>query len=74
MKTCLPMLVERDAEDRLTGMICQEAGFRPACFSGTSELLKIMEEALPLGRPLVESAAGIGPGRGMGSAAGPCGG
>jgi hypothetical protein len=68
------MLVERDAEDRLTGVVLQEAEFRPACFSGAPELLKIMEEALPLGRPLVESAAGAGPGRGMGSAAGPCGG
>jgi hypothetical protein len=73
MKTWLFMLVQRDAEDRLTGVILQEAEFRPACFSGTPELLKTMEEALPLGRPLVERAAGMGPGCSLGSAAGPSG-
>ena len=61
MKTPLLMLVEQDAEGRITGVIFQEGQFRPGCFSGTPEMLKILEEVLPLERPLLESAGGIGP-------------
>jgi hypothetical protein len=52
------MLVERDAQGGLTGVIFQEGQFRPGCFSGTLELLKVLEEVLPLELPLVESAGG----------------
>ena len=68
MKIRLLMLVERDPEGQLTGVIIQEGQFRPQCFSGTPELVKVMEELLPSERPLVESARGIGPGTGSGSA------
>ena len=74
MKIRLLMLVERDADGRLTGVIFQEGQFRPGCFSGTPELLKIVEGVLPLERPLAESAGGIGPGTGPGSAPGLAGG
>ena len=65
MKIRLLMLVERDPQGRFTGVIFQEGQVKPGCFSGTPELVKVVEEALPLRRPLVESArsAGLGIGR-----------
>jgi hypothetical protein len=74
VKIRLLMLVERDPEGQLTGVIFQEGQFRPGCFSGTPELVKVMEEVLSLERLLVESAACIGPGTGRGSASEPVGG
>jgi hypothetical protein len=74
VKIRLLMLVERDPEGQLTGVIFQEGQFRPVCFSGTPELVKVMEEVLPLDRLLVASAACIGPGTGPGSASEPAGG
>jgi hypothetical protein len=74
VKIRLLMLVERDPEGQLTGVIFQEGQFRPGCFSGTPELVKAMEEVLPPERPLVESARGIGSGTGPGSALEPTGG
>ena len=68
MKIRLLMLVERDPQGRFTGVIFQEGQVKPGCFSGIPELVKVMEEALPLGRPLVESARSVGPGTGRGSA------
>ncbi len=70
MKTHLLMLVERDAEGRLTGVIFQEGQFRPGCFSGTPELLKVMEDVLPPERTFVESARGAGLGSASESAGG----
>lgn len=70
MKTHLLMLVERDAEGRLAGVIFQEGQFRPGCFSGTPELLKVMEDVLPPERTFVGSAGDAG----LGSASGPGGG
>ena len=58
MKIHLLMLAERDPQGRFTGVIFQEGQFRPGCFSGTLELLKVLEEVLPLELPLVESAGG----------------
>lgn len=51
MKIRLLMLVERDPQGRFTGVIFQEGQVRPGCFFGTAELVKVMEEALPLERP-----------------------
>ena len=68
MKIRLLMLVERDPQGRFTGVIFQEGQVKPGCFSGTSELVKVMEEALPLGRPLAETARSVGLGIGRGSA------
>lgn len=62
MKIRLLMLVERAPQGRFTGVIFQEGLVRPGCLSGTAELVKVMEEALPLGCPLVESARSTGPG------------
>ena len=73
MKIRLLMLVERDPEGQLTGVIFQEGQFRPGCFSGTQELVKVMEEALPQEGSLVESARSAGPGTGPGSAPEPAG-
>ena len=56
MKISLLMLVERDPRGQFTGVIFQEGQVRPGCFSGTAELIKVMEDVLPLERPLVESA------------------
>ena len=61
MKISLLMLVERDAEGRLTGVIFQEGQYTPGCFSGAPELLKIMAGVLPLEPALVDSAGGSGP-------------
>ena len=74
MKIRLLMLVERGREGRFTGVIFPEGQVRPGCFSGTPELVKFMEEALPLERPLLESAGSAGPGTGRGSAPEPGGG
>jgi hypothetical protein len=71
VKIRLLMLVERDPEGQLTGVIFQEGQFRPGCFSGAQELVKVMEEVLPSERPLVESAGCISPGTGPGSVPGP---
>ena len=68
MKIHLLMLAERDPQGRFTGVIFREGQVRPGCFSGTAELVKVMEEVLPLERPLVESARSAGPGAGPGSA------
>ena len=68
MKIRLLMLVERDPQGRFTGVIFEEGQVRPGCFSGTSELIKVMEEGLPPERPLVESGRSAGPGTGPGSA------
>ena len=68
MKIRLLMLVERDPQGRFTGVIFQEGQVRPGCFSGTAELVKVIAEALPLERPLVESARSAGPGTERGSA------
>jgi len=68
VKIRLLMLVERAPQGRFTGVIFQESHVRPGCFSGTAELVKVMEEVLPLERPLVESARSAGPGTGPGSA------
>ena len=68
MKIRLLMLVERDPQGRFTGVIFQEGQAMPGCFSGTPELVKVMEEALPPERPLVESARSAGPGTRRGSA------
>ncbi len=68
MKIRLLMLVERDPQGRFTGVIFQESQVRPGCFSGTAELVKVMEEVLPLEPPLVESARSAGPRTGPGSA------
>ena len=56
MKIRLLMLVERDPQGRFTGVIFQERQVRPGCFSGTPELVKVMEKVLTLERPLVKSA------------------
>ena len=74
MTTRLLMLVERDPQGRFTGVIFQEGQVRPGCFSGTPELVKVMEEVLPLERPLVESARSAGLCTGRGSAPEPGGG
>ena len=74
MKIRLLMLVERDPKVRFTGVIFQEGQVRPGCFSGTPELVKVMEEVLPLERPHVESARSSGSGTGRGSAPEPGGG
>ena len=74
MKIRLLMLVERDPQGRFTGVIFQEGQVRPGCFSGTPELVKVMEEVLPLERPLVESARSVGLCTGRGSAPEPGGG
>ena len=74
MKIRLLMLVERDPQGRFTGVIFQEGQVRPGCFSGTPELVKVMEEALPLERPPAESARIAGPRTGPGSAPEPAGG
>jgi hypothetical protein len=71
VKIRLLMLVERDPQGRFTGVIFQEGQVRPGCFSGTPELAKVMEEALPAERSLVESARSVGPGIGPGPAPGP---
>ena len=68
MKIRLLMLVERDPQVRFTGVIFQEGQVRPGCFSGTPELVKVMEEVLPLERPHVESAQSSGSGTARGSA------
>jgi hypothetical protein len=68
VKICLLMLVERDPRVRFTGVIFQEGQVRPGCFSGTPELVKVMEEVLPLEHPLVESARTPGLGTARGSA------
>ena len=68
MEIRLLMLVERGREGQFTGVIFPEGQVRPGCFSGTAEPVKVMEEALPLERPLVESARSAGPGTGPGSA------
>jgi len=68
VKIRLLMLVERDPQGRFTGVIFQEGQVRPACFSGTAELVKVMGEVLPLECPLVESARSTGPRTGPGSA------
>ena len=62
MKIRLLTLVERDPQGRFTGVIFQQGQVRPRCLSGTPELVKVMEEALPLARPLVESARSAGRG------------
>jgi len=62
VKIRLLMLVERDAQGRLTGVIFQEGQFTPGCFAGAPELVKVMEEALPAERAPVESARGTDPG------------
>ena len=74
MKIRLLMLVERAPQGRFTGVIFQESHVRPGCFSGTAELVKVMEEVLPRERPLVESARSASPGAGPGSAPEPAGG
>jgi hypothetical protein len=74
VKIRLLMLVERDPQGRFTGVIFQEGQVRPGCFSGTPELVKVMEEVLPLERSLVESARSAGPGTGRDSAPEPAGG
>ena len=61
MKISLLMLVEREAEGRLTSVIFKEGRYAPGCFSGALELLKIMEGVLPLEPALVDSAGGSGP-------------
>jgi hypothetical protein len=66
VKIRLLMLVERAPEGHLTGVIFQDGQFRPGCFSGTPELVKVMEDVLSSERPLVESAGVIGPGTGPG--------
>jgi hypothetical protein len=68
VKIRLLMLVERDSQGRFTGVIFQEGQARPGCFSGTPELVKVIEEVLPLERPLVEGARSSGPGTGRDSA------
>jgi hypothetical protein len=73
VKIRLLMLVERNPEGQLTGVIFQEGQFRPGCFSGAQELVKVMEEVLPSERPLVESAGCISPGTGPGSLPRPAG-
>jgi hypothetical protein len=62
VKIRLLMLVERDPRGQLTGVIFQEGQFRPGCFSGAPQLVKVMEEVLPAERPLAESAGCISPG------------
>jgi hypothetical protein len=74
VKIRLLMLVERDPQGQFTGVIFQEGKVRPGCFSGTAELVKVMEEVLPLERPLVKSARSAGPHTGCGSAPEPAGG
>lgn len=61
MKISLLMLVERDAEGQLTGVVFQEGQYTPGCFAGAPELLQIMEGVLPPGPALVDSAGGSGP-------------
>ena len=73
MKIRLLMLVERDPQGRFTGVIFQNGQVRPRCFSGTPELVKVMEEALPQEGSLVESARSAGPGTGPASAPEPAG-
>jgi hypothetical protein len=68
VKIRLLMLVERDPQGRFAGVIFQEGLVRPGCFSGTAAPVKVMEEALPLGYPGVESARSAGPRTGPGSA------
>jgi hypothetical protein len=74
VKIRLLMLVDRDPQGRFTGVIFQEGQVRPGCFSGTPELVKVMEEVLPSERLLVESARSAGRGTGPGSAPEPAGG
>ena len=74
MEIRLLMLVERGREGQFTGVIFPEGQVRPGCFSGTAEPVKVMEEALPLERSLVESARSAGPGTGRDSAPEPAGG
>jgi hypothetical protein len=71
VKIRLLMLVERDPRGRFTGVIFQEGQVRPGCFSGTPELVKVLEEVLPLECTLVESARSAGLCTGRGSAPGP---
>jgi hypothetical protein len=70
VKISLLMLVERDAEGRLTGVVFQEGQHTPGCFSGAPELLKIMEGVLPREPALLGSAGGSGPGSAPESAGG----
>jgi hypothetical protein len=63
VKISLLMLVERDAEGRLTGLIFEEGWFRPGCFTGAPELLKMMEEVLPAESALAgRTGPGLAPG------------
>lgn len=70
MKIQLLMLVERDAEGRLSGVTFQGGQFRPGFFSGTEELLKVIEGVLPLEHALLESAGGTGLGPASSAAGG----